>query len=128
MTFFGRCKRSTNVERCLLFSTRILLTAWGVSLGKNKHLYHCYLRKGNLASYSGIFSWTWTKSITSIYFCKKLLLVWHLSTGVFIADLEYIKHINPASILFFKVNSRNTRKRCEICSKLSIKICSNVQW
>ena len=27
----------------------------------------------------------------------------------------------PANIYLFKVNNRNTRKRCEICSKLTIK-------
>ena len=27
----------------------------------------------------------------------------------------------PANIYLFKVNKRNTRKRCEICSKLTIK-------
>ena len=30
----------------------------------------------------------------------------------------------PAIIIMFKVNSRNTRTRCEICSKLAIKIAS----
>ena len=30
------------------------------------------------------------------------------------------KH-NPTNINLFKVNNRNTRKRCEICSKLTIK-------
>ena len=30
-----------------------------------------------------------------------------------------IKH--PANIYLFKVNNRNTRKRCEICSRLTIK-------
>ena len=29
--------------------------------------------------------------------------------------------INPASIYFFKVNNKNTRKRCKKCSKLTIK-------
>ena len=29
---------------------------------------------------------------------------------------------NPAKIYLFKVNIRNTRKRCEICSKLIIKV------
>ena len=29
---------------------------------------------------------------------------------------------NPASIFLVKVNNRNTRTRCEICSKLTIKI------
>ena len=28
---------------------------------------------------------------------------------------------NPANIYFFKVNNRKTRKRCEMCSKLTIK-------
>ena len=27
----------------------------------------------------------------------------------------------PANIYFFKVNNRGTRKKCEICSKLTIK-------
>ena len=27
----------------------------------------------------------------------------------------------PANIYFLKVNNRNTRKKCEICSKLRIK-------
>ena len=27
----------------------------------------------------------------------------------------------PANIYFFKVNNRNTRRRCEICSKLSLR-------
>ena len=33
------------------------------------------------------------------------------------------KHLIPAKIYLFKVNNRNrnTRKRCEICSKLTIK-------
>ena len=29
--------------------------------------------------------------------------------------------IDPANIYLVKVNNRNTRKRCEICSKLTIK-------
>ena len=32
---------------------------------------------------------------------------------------------NPAGIYLLKVNNRNTRTRCEICSKLTIKISSN---
>ena len=31
-------------------------------------------------------------------------------------------HFNPAGIYLLKVNNRNTRTRCEICSKLAIKI------
>ena len=34
----------------------------------------------------------------------------------------------PASIYLFKVNNRNTRARCEICSKLKIKTSERRQW
>ena len=34
----------------------------------------------------------------------------------------------PANIYLFKVNNRNTRKRCEICSKLIIKIPERRHW
>ena len=30
-------------------------------------------------------------------------------------------YVKPANICFFKVSNRNTRKRCEICSKLTTK-------
>ena len=33
----------------------------------------------------------------------------------------YDDDLNPANIYLFKVNNRNTRKRCEIRSKLTIK-------
>ena len=33
-----------------------------------------------------------------------------------------IRNINLANIYLFKVNNRNSTKRCEICSKLTIKI------
>ena len=35
---------------------------------------------------------------------------------------------NPANICLFKVNNRNTRKRFEICSKLTIKTPEQRQW
>ena len=35
---------------------------------------------------------------------------------------------NPASTYLLKVNSRSTRTRCEICSKLTIKIPEQCQW
>ena len=34
----------------------------------------------------------------------------------------------PAIICLFKINNRNTRKRFEICSKLTIKIPERCQW
>ena len=35
---------------------------------------------------------------------------------------------NPAGIYLPKVNNRNTRTRCEVCSKLTIKIPEPRQW
>ena len=35
---------------------------------------------------------------------------------------------DPAGIYMFKVNKRNTRTRCEICSKLTIKIPERHHW
>ena len=34
----------------------------------------------------------------------------------------------PANIYLLKVNNRNTRKRCEICSMLTIKIPERRHW
>ena len=36
--------------------------------------------------------------------------------------------VNKVDIYLFKVNNRNTRVRCEICSKLIIKIKEQRQW
>ena len=47
-----------------------------------------------------IFTWFWT------CFCRLCILC---------------VYCNPANIYFFKINNRNTRKSCEICSKLTIK-------
>ena len=38
-----------------------------------------------------------------------------------------VRHF-PANICLFKFNSRNTRKRCEICSKLTMKTPERRQW
>ena len=35
---------------------------------------------------------------------------------------------HPANVYLFKVNNRNTRKRCEICSKLTIKTTERSHW
>ena len=36
--------------------------------------------------------------------------------------------VPPAGIYLFKVNNRNTRTRCEICSKLTIKTPERRHW
>ena len=39
-----------------------------------------------------------------------------------VLDIQSAKGNNPANIYLFKVNNRKTRKRCEICSKLILKL------
>ena len=43
-----------------------------------------------------------------------------------VSDFQF--RINPAGNYMFKVNNRNTRTRCEICSKLTIKIPQRRHW
>ena len=40
----------------------------------------------------------------------------------------FIRKKIPAGIFLFKVNNRNTRTRCEICSKLTINTPERRQW
>ena len=40
--------------------------------------------------------------------------------------IQYI--FDPAGIYQFKVNNKNTRTRCEICSKLTIKTLEWLHW
>ena len=42
--------------------------------------------------------------------------------------LDSVASITPAGNHMFKVNNRNTRTKCEICSKLTIKILEWRQW
>ena len=46
--------------------------------------------------------------------------MWHLVIKYFCSC--------PANIYLFKVNYRNTEKRCEVCSKLTIKAPEKRQW
>ena len=43
-------------------------------------------------------------------------------------SFRLLKDIHPANIYLLKVNNRNTRKRSEICSKLTIKTLERRQW
>ena len=48
---------------------------------------------------------------------------------VFVTWCIFLEHRSyPANIYLLKVNRRNTRKRCEICSKLAIKTPKRCQW
>ena len=46
----------------------------------------------------------------------------HLKTGIFSFLMKNEMNMNDPFIYLLKVNNRNTRTRCEICSKLTIKI------
>ena len=43
------------------------------------------------------------------------------------AKVQIVSNI-PANIYSFKVNNKTTRKRCEICSELTIKTPKRRQW
>ena len=72
--------------------------------------------------------------IKVLYFILWLLYV-KLRTCVFyggyksyLLQSNYDLSIYPAGIYLLKVNNRNNRTRCEICSKLTIKIPERRQW
>ena len=46
----------------------------------------------------------------------------------FIANYNHHANAIPANIYLFKINNRNIRKRCEICSKLTIKPPERHHW
>ena len=53
------------------------------------------------------------------------IFIFIISNQIIILELSY--HY-PADIYLLKVNNRNSRTRCEICSKLTIKIPERRQW
>ena len=53
--------------------------------------------------------------------CQHFDIIEHLDSFNSIFTLKLLLRYNPTNIHLFKVNNRNTRKRCEICSKLTIK-------
>ena len=57
------------------------------------------------------------KNISHIF---RVFLLLALSIYIFTGLLE--NSLIPGKIYLFKITSRNTRKRCEKCSKLTIKI------
>ena len=49
--------------------------------------------------------------------------------GKYLLEFSMYKHgHNPTSICMLKINNRNTRTRCKICLKLTIKIPEQRQW
>ena len=55
---------------------------------------------------------------------KNTFIIIHINTSFFIHNLitsNFLKGQFPVGIYLLKVNNRNTRTKCEICSKLTIK-------
>ena len=59
----------------------------------------------------------WFVSIQEFYFFPIFKLFHSFYCNKNLSDISFC----PASIYLFKVKNRNSRKRCEICSKLTIK-------
>ena len=49
------------------------------------------------------------------------------ATGIYPEDAHDLKKQFPAGSYLLKVNNRNTKTRCEICSKLTIKTLINFE-
>ena len=71
---------------------------------------------------------TLTTSFVSFYSFRFFLFKTHTSEFKFRADSVHSLSINPNGIYLLKVNKRNTRTRCEICSKLTIKTPERHRW
>ena len=58
------------------------------------------------------------------------LVKWEGNKKIFQVKIFNVKHswMYPAGIYLLKVNNRNTRTRCEICSKLTIKTPERHHW
>ena len=74
-------------------------------------------------------------SCQSIYQCFQLKIKTKDYTFLdeFINDIcsllkEVSSNMNPVGIYMLKLNNKNTRTRCEICSKLTIKIPERRHW
>ena len=80
-----------------------------------------------------IFFWVWEfgipnsrvpNSVTNLNFGLSYPPVWIRVSLI----IGYMFEKYPANIYLFEVNYKNTRKRCKICSKLTIKTPERRQW
>ena len=51
-----------------------------------------------------------------------------ISEEILIDTLRFFDFLYPAGIYLLKVDNRNTRARCEICSKLTVKTPEQCHW
>ena len=62
------------------------------------------------------------------FFTKFFALQEQINQELLNAKVEIIQAVILAGIYLLKVNNRNTRTRCEICSKLTIKTSERCKW
>ena len=81
-----------------------------------------FISKNNFVNLTKLYSQkiNWFPFIRNNLFLSEVLTS---SSTIFI-----FSHKNPSNNYLLKIDSRNTRKRCEICSKLTIKIPEQRQW
>ena len=77
--------------------------------------------------------WQWNKrrKSLSIIIPHNLFNPTTLMNNVFFLFLFFFKkepYYYPGGIYMFKVNNKNIRTRCEICSKITVKIPERRQW
>ena len=59
---------------------------------------------------------------------KVIALVWLKCLGSISCESSIFSKTNLANIYLSKVNNKDTRKKCEICSKLTLKTPERRQW
>ena len=80
-------------------------------------------------SYDLIPSWqSIFKVAIKLIYCSEVCFIDFGNNQSWLSCLIILFNYFPASIYLHKVNSRNARKRCEICSKLTIKIPERHHW
>ena len=67
-------------------------------------------------------------NFTNLVFSIKFFIQSKLNQVLFDLTLNNYRGTNPADVYLLKVNNRNTRTRCEISSKLTIKTPERRQW
>ena len=100
---------------------------------RNNHkLFRTLKRKSNVGGVNSV-TMSHAKLINQIYAIDKVISYFLHCWIVKLTFLAFIKGINSVihysvNIYLFKVNNRNIGKRCQICSKLTIKTIEWRQW
>ena len=85
-------------------------------------------RSQNLKLFNKTFDWALIKVSLSANFFWWYFLPRVLLSLLLTLNITHIQHAIPAGIYLLKANNRNTRSRCEICSKLTLKTPERRHW